>query len=58
MAGVILILNYQVITFHRGSRQVKQQSMLTYFNPSNSEIQLLLSFKDPLKVRLTESQQS
>lgn len=36
----------------------KKQSMLTFFNPRNSAIHLLLNFKHPLKVRLRESQQS
>lgn len=31
--------------------------MVTFFNPRNSEIQLLLYFKHPLKVRLRESHQ-
>lgn len=58
MAGFILILNYQLIKFHRESRQIKEQSMLTYFNPSDAETQLLLSFKHSLMVRLLENQQS
>lgn len=57
MTVFVLILNYQVITFHKTNRQVKKHMIVIHFNLKNSEIQILLDFKHLLKVIMTKSQQ-
>lgn len=57
MTVFVLILNYQVITFHKANRQVKKHMVVVHFNLRNSEIQMLLGFKHLLKVIMAKSQQ-